>query len=164
MSETSTFSDETARNAEAKDRPYKLWPGANGLHLRVSPTGVKSWRLDFSSNGKRGTITLGQFPKVNFAQAVALAGFVKAMLAAGKPREEIKSLINQAERKTGIVPVRWRPTGGFAIWDGKPEDGGEYEIVEDLSQLSPHELEFLAAALQLEAQTKRLKERLSAAE
>lgn len=54
--------------AKPKDKPYKLTDGA-GLYLYIAPTGLKSWRKNFTHGGKQKTATLGRWPDVPLAEA-----------------------------------------------------------------------------------------------
>jgi hypothetical protein len=64
------------------DKPQKVRDG-NGLYLYVSPTGTKSWRIDYAFTGKRFTHTLGKYPQLTLAGARAKRSEVKAMLQNG---------------------------------------------------------------------------------
>lgn len=68
--------------AKPKEKQYRLYDG-NGLHLAVSPTGRKTWRLEFNHNGKNDTYTIGQFPAVQIADARQKVLQIKALLAKG---------------------------------------------------------------------------------
>ena len=57
-----------ARNARAGEKGYKL-ADEKGLHLYVSPTGAKSWRMKYRFGGKEKLLTFGQFPEVSLAEA-----------------------------------------------------------------------------------------------
>ncbi len=46
----------------------KLFDG-HGLHLYVTPTGFKSWRLKYRFGGKEKQLTLGPYPKVTLKEA-----------------------------------------------------------------------------------------------
>jgi integrase len=60
-------------NAKVSGKPYKL-ADAGGLYLFVTAAGGKSWRCNYSKNGKQATKTFGVFPKVSLADArMALA-------------------------------------------------------------------------------------------
>ena len=49
---------ETAiRNAKPSDKPLKLFDG-EGLHLFVSPSGGKLWRLKYRHHGKEKLLSL----------------------------------------------------------------------------------------------------------
>jgi integrase len=61
----------TVRQVEAakpKDRPYKLADG-QGLYLFVATTGSKSWRANYTADGKQKTRTYGQYPALGLADA-----------------------------------------------------------------------------------------------
>ncbi len=46
-----------------------MHPDGNGLYLRVSDSGAKSWILRYKVNGKRHDMGLGPFPIINLAEA-----------------------------------------------------------------------------------------------
>jgi integrase len=54
--------------AKPKDKPYKLSDG-QGLYLYISPAGGKSWRANFTANGKQQTRTYGRYPGMSLADA-----------------------------------------------------------------------------------------------
>ncbi len=56
--------------SKAKPRPdeYKLSDGG-GLHLLVTPSGGKLWRLQYRFCGKQKTLAMGQYPAVSLADA-----------------------------------------------------------------------------------------------
>lgn len=56
--------------AKPQERPYKLADGA-GLYLYVAPTGLRSWRANFSHAGRQRTRTYGRYPEMTLAQARA---------------------------------------------------------------------------------------------
>ncbi len=76
------LTDTTLRNAKPKEVLYKLFDGG-GLHLLVHPNGGRYWRMDYRSNGKRGTLALGVYPTVSLAEARAKRDKVKKQIAAG---------------------------------------------------------------------------------
>lgn len=55
-------------SAKPKDKPYKL-ADERGLYLYVSPAGGKSWRANFTANGKQQTRTYGRYPAMSLADA-----------------------------------------------------------------------------------------------
>ncbi|MDE1475074.1 Arm DNA-binding domain-containing protein [Xenorhabdus bovienii] len=65
--------------AKPKDKAYKLSDGG-GLHLYISPTGSKSWRLKYRISGKEKLLTIGIYPVISLADA-------------RKAREEAKKLL-----------------------------------------------------------------------
>lgn len=54
--------------AKPKDKPYKL-TDEKGLYLFVSPAGGKSWRANYSTNGKQQTRTYGRYPVMSLQEA-----------------------------------------------------------------------------------------------
>ena len=52
------LSDIQCRNAEPRDKPYKLTDG-KGLYLEVKPNGVKAWRYRFKLYGKANVFAIG---------------------------------------------------------------------------------------------------------
>jgi integrase len=55
-------------SAKPKDKPYKL-ADERGLYLYVSPAGGKSWRANYSLNGKQQTRTYGRYPAMSLGDA-----------------------------------------------------------------------------------------------
>lgn len=54
--------------AKPKDKGYKL-ADSGGLYLYVTAAGSKSWRANFTSDGKQGTRTYGRWPEMNLPAA-----------------------------------------------------------------------------------------------
>ena len=74
---------ETAiRNAKPSDKPLKLFYG-EGLHLFVSPSGGKLWRLKYRHHGKEKLLSLGAYPAVRLKDAREKRTAAKAILEAG---------------------------------------------------------------------------------
>lgn len=62
------LSDRTIANAKPKDKAYKL-ADELGMYLLVYPKGTKVFKYDYRLNGKRGTYTIGTYPKVSYSEA-----------------------------------------------------------------------------------------------
>lgn len=56
------------RQAKISEKPYKLYDG-DGLFLHVSPSGRKTFRFEYSINGRKTSVTIGQYPFVSLEQA-----------------------------------------------------------------------------------------------
>jgi integrase len=54
-----------------------------GLHLLVSPTGGKLWRLSYRHGGKQKTLAFGAYPAVSLADARSKRADAKKLLASG---------------------------------------------------------------------------------
>lgn len=62
------LTDLQVRNAKPRNSPYKLSDG-RGLHLLVSPSGSKHWRLRYRLGDKENMYAIGAYPEVNLAMA-----------------------------------------------------------------------------------------------
>jgi integrase len=71
-----------AKAAPAQDRAYKL-ADSGGLHLFVSPTGAKSWRLRYRWQGREKLLTIGRFPAISLPEARLAREAAKATLRQG---------------------------------------------------------------------------------
>jgi integrase len=63
-------------------KPYKL-ADAHGLYIAILPSGTKSWRTNYKSEGKAQTKTFGQYPGIGVADARRLNTAFKDELANG---------------------------------------------------------------------------------
>jgi len=79
------------------DRPQKLVDG-DGMYLYISPSGTKSWRLDYTFGGKRSTLTIGQYPLVKLAKARIKRSEIKQMLMDGINPSEVKKARKEVAR------------------------------------------------------------------
>ncbi|HEY0563713.1 MAG TPA: tyrosine-type recombinase/integrase [Methylophilus sp.] len=68
--------------AKPQVAPYKL-TDAHGLYIHILPTGTKSWRFNYSKDGKNKTKTFGQYPNIGVADARQLLNAFKLELAQG---------------------------------------------------------------------------------
>ena len=64
------LTDKEAKNAEPRDKPYKL-SDEKGLYLYVGTTGLKSWRMKFRLHGQEKLLTFGPYPDVKLSEARA---------------------------------------------------------------------------------------------
>jgi len=76
------LTDVKVRNAKAQTKPYKLTDG-RGMHLLVTPTGAKLWRLFYRYGGKQKTLALGAYPDVSLTRAREKRDEARRLLAAG---------------------------------------------------------------------------------
>ncbi|GAB6182803.1 tyrosine-type recombinase/integrase [Thermodesulfovibrio hydrogeniphilus] len=98
------LSDLKIKALKPQEKPYKVYD-EHGLYLYVSPTGVKSWRIDYKFNGKRKTATLGQYPMVGVKEAREKLMEFKRMLAEGKDPVKIKKQVQSFLFKD--IAERW---------------------------------------------------------
>ncbi len=79
---TNTLTDARCKGAKPADKPYKLFDGG-GLHLYVSVTGSRTWRLAYRLAGKPQTMSLGPYPEVSLSEARAKRDHAKKSLIDG---------------------------------------------------------------------------------
>lgn len=77
------LSDDFIAQLLPRDRPYKLADGQS-MHLLVSTTGARLWRMRYVIDGKEKTLAFGQYPAVTLAEARAMRDRAKAELKAGR--------------------------------------------------------------------------------
>lgn len=60
------LNDKSLKNFKPKDKAYKV-SDRDGMYVFVSVTGVISFRLDYRVNGRRETVTLGQYGRLGIS-------------------------------------------------------------------------------------------------
>mgnify|MGYP003632066303 CR=1 FL=1 len=74
------LTDRQIVNLKPSDKPRKVSDGG-GLHLFVSPSGGKLWRLAYRFSGKQKLLSFGPYPVVGLADARAKREAAKKLLA-----------------------------------------------------------------------------------
>lgn len=88
-------SDATIKAKKPEAAPYRLFDG-DGLYLLIRPDGKKWWRLDYTHEGKRKTLSLGTYPDTGLALARTKAAKERELVAAGiDPSEARKATKTQ---------------------------------------------------------------------
>ena len=108
---TLPLSDIAIRNAKPKPKPYKVSDGG-GLHLLVTPSGGKLWRLAYRHGGKQKQLALGQYPTIGLALARQKRTEAKALLAQGQDPAAAKkaaALASESENANtfGVVASKY---------------------------------------------------------
>jgi hypothetical protein len=83
------LSDRTIRALRPREKPYKLTDG-NGLYLLVTTVGGRLWRYDYRFQGKRQTLSLGQYPDLGLAAARQTLAEARQALAEGRDPMRIR--------------------------------------------------------------------------
>ncbi len=99
------------KKAKPKEKDYFL-NDRDGLRLRVSPTGSKTFQMRYSFGDKRKLITIGQYPSVSLEQArEKVIGYKKLILAEADPQENKKldkaAKIKMKEGQIHLVVESW---------------------------------------------------------
>ena len=90
----------------------KKYSDGGGLHLLVTPSGSKLWRLSYRYNGKQKLLSFGVYPDVSLADARAKRDQARAVLAKDiDPSQKQKEDRLQAEadkaRTFGLIADEW---------------------------------------------------------
>lgn len=77
------LTDAAVRKAKPTGRDYKL-SDSGGLHLFVSKSGHRSWRLKYRHGGKERRLVFGPYPEVSLAAARHMRDDAKKLLREGR--------------------------------------------------------------------------------
>ena len=95
------LNDQKCKNAQPKDKPYKLFDGG-GMYLEVMPSGGRLWRLKYRFGGKEKRLSFGAYPIITLKDARAKRDSAKLILendndpAVVKQEEKILKQVNSA--------------------------------------------------------------------
>lgn len=73
------LTDAQIRKTKPADKAFKLADGG-GLHILVSPSGAKLWRLKYRFDGKEKLLSIGSFPAIGIVDARKARDDAKALL------------------------------------------------------------------------------------
>ncbi|OAI17763.1 hypothetical protein A1359_05625 [Methylomonas lenta] len=76
------LSDVTIRTTKPASKDVRLFDG-NGLYLLIKPNDSRWWRVDYSINSKRKTLSLGTYPVTSLPDARKKAFELKKQVAEG---------------------------------------------------------------------------------
>lgn len=96
------LTDTVVRSLKAKSSARKYSDGG-GLHLVVTPTGSKLWRLAYRFDGRQKTLAIGVYPTVSLATARKARDAAKQTLADGTDPCEQKRLDRITKAATRAV-------------------------------------------------------------
>ena len=112
-------SDQTIKACKPEIKPYRLNDG-KGLVLLINPDGSKYWRLNYTFQDKRKTISLGTYPDI---------GLKKARTKANKCRDQLANGINPSQvRKDNKQAIQKSIENEQRITDGIPLENSFAEV------------------------------------
>lgn len=76
------LSDTKLRALKPAEKPFKIFDG-EGLHIHVTPSGTRSWRMSYRFDGKHQLLTFGKYPHLGLRQARVMKDEAKELLAQG---------------------------------------------------------------------------------
>jgi len=105
-------SDISIRTAKPKEKAYRI-PDGGGLYMLVQKNGAKWWRLDYTFEGKRKTLSLGVYDKVPLKKARAEAESAGKCIADGvdpsdqrkAKKEVIRAKLEREQRLKDGIPL-----------------------------------------------------------
>ena len=114
------------RNAKPGDKGYKL-ADEKGLHLYVSPTGAKSWRMKYRFGGKEKLLTFGQFPEVSMSEARDRRDEARATLR----RDKDPAIEAERDRRAAIAAIGATFQASALAWheDERPRWSPRHAVV-----------------------------------
>jgi len=97
--------------AKPKEKDYKLSDGG-GLHLLVTKTGGKLWRLQYRFDGKQKMLSFGSYPAITLADARQRREDARKLLANGQDPVAVKKAVQEAAAVAtastfGVVAGEW---------------------------------------------------------
>jgi len=90
---TKSLSEAQIREAKVREKLYYLRDG-DGLYVKIFPSGVKSWRLDYYSNKSRTTITIGHYPAMSLKEARIKKNQLKEMIYNSNGKINLSEALN----------------------------------------------------------------------
>lgn len=90
------LTDMQVQKAKPSDKEYKLSDGG-GLHLLVTPTGGKLWRLQYRFANKQKGVAFGSYPEISLSKARQCRDDARKFLANGVDPSSVKKEV--AEKK-----------------------------------------------------------------
>ncbi len=119
-------SDATIKALKPKATMYRLNDG-DGLYVLVKPDGAKWWRLDYSINGKRKTLSLGVYPDTTLSAARKKANDARELVATGTDPSDLRKTAKQVQIKRLAAERR--------IDDGLPSEGSFEAIAREWAKI-----------------------------
>ena len=96
------LTDSKVKAAKPKASEYKLTDGG-GMYLFVTRTGTKSWRLDYTFNEKRKTLTIGKYPAISLEKARHATREAKNQIISGIDPGKTKSALKASDSDNALI-------------------------------------------------------------
>lgn len=164
------LTDKQCRAVGPGAKPLKLFDG-HGLHLFVSPSGFKGWRLKYRFEGREKQLTFGPFPQVTLREARDLTQAALSLLRKGQDpaqREQVAASITFREaalRWHALQQPGWKPKHAADVLTSLENELFPALGARPLAAIRPAEVRELLEAVQARGATEtahRLRGRTSA--
>lgn len=105
------LNDFQLKGLKPRERPYLLSDGG-GLHIVITPSGAKVWRLKYRFQGRQKKLHIGPYPDVGLWDARQRRSEAKKQIAAGEDPAHIKRLaklkaVASAANTFGVLAEEW---------------------------------------------------------
>jgi integrase len=101
------LSDAAIRATKPSSKDVRLFDG-NGLYLLIKPNDARWWRVDYSINKRRQTLSLGTYPITTLADARKKVVELKKLVAEGIDPSEIRKISKEKQEKIQLENERIR--------------------------------------------------------
>ena len=133
-----TLTNVQIKNAQPKDKPYKLSDG-KGLYLLVSPTGSKYWRLKYRYEKKEKLLALGVYPTISLLDARKKCLEAKELLAQNIDPIEPKKEFKQEKKRLSDISFQQIANEWIDIKRKSWSDGYTKKLIQSFEKnLYPH--------------------------
>jgi len=96
------LTDVQIKNAKARSKAWKLTDG-DGLHILVTPSGGKLWRLKYRHGGKEKLLSFGAWPEIGLKRARELRLEARSLVAEGIDPGEKRKEAKAVEEAQAVV-------------------------------------------------------------
>ena len=90
------LTDQVIRSTKPTVKNIRLSDG-NNLYLLIKPNNSRLWRIDYSINSKRKTLSLGNYPLISLSNARTKAIELKKLVANGIDPSETRKATKEKE-------------------------------------------------------------------
>ncbi|MDR0453316.1 MAG: integrase arm-type DNA-binding domain-containing protein [Deferribacteraceae bacterium] len=109
-----SIADTTLKQAKSKDRDYKL-TDEKGMHILVTKSGYKYFRLSYRFAGKQKTLALGVYPETTLKTAREKRDEARKLLSEGIDPSEVRkakkyNIYNDAINNFEAIAREWHDT------------------------------------------------------
>jgi hypothetical protein len=112
------LTDAAIRRLKPRDKAFKA-ADMHGLYLLVRPDGARYWRMDFRHAGRRGTLSLGVYPRVSLKEARQKRESARKLLDKGVNPSTYKKLTRGVAKILQELAVRIDVTGYLRVIEAK---------------------------------------------
>lgn len=111
----SPLTDIQIKNAKPQAKPWKLTDGG-GLHILITPTGGKLWRLKYRHDGKEKLLSFGAWPGVSLKRARERRDDARSLVAEGidpgekrkQDKTDAKAQVEEISNTFEVVAREWQ--------------------------------------------------------